>query len=217
MKLVQALQIGFVATAAIGVFSFVRTLADAEARRLCTSVCRLHPDYAGRNRTAPDFELPRLGGGTFRMSAERGKTVVLNFWTKNCQPCMDEMPSLVALSQMLGSVPGAELVTISTDETLQDVEATLTSVLSGPAPFIVLHDPEAKVVSELFGTKLYPETWFIDPAGVIRARVDGARDWSDPLVVDYVKLLREPRSCQVGFEAGQPTGPWQGLCAEVSP
>ena len=34
-----------------------------------------------------------------------------------------------------------------------------------------------KVVGDSFGTKLYPETWFIDPKGVVRARVDGARSW----------------------------------------
>jgi peroxiredoxin len=217
VKFAQALQIAFVATAAIGVFSFVRTAQDAEARRLCTSVCRLRPNYAARNRLVPDFELPKLGGGVYRMSAQRGKTIVLNFWTKNCQPCMEEMPSVAMLSQMLGSVPGAELVTISTDETMQDVEATLRSVLNAPAPFVVLHDPEGKVVTGLFGTKLYPETWIIDPKGVIRARIDGARNWSDPLTVDYLKLLKEPRSCQVSFEAGQPSGPWAGMCSETSP
>ena len=62
MKSAQLAQLLVVAAAAFGVYSFARTARDGEARRVCTSLCALAPNYAGRNRLAPDFELPSLTG-----------------------------------------------------------------------------------------------------------------------------------------------------------
>ena len=78
-------------------------------------------------------------------------------------------------------------------------------------PFAVLLDPEAKVVGSLFGTKLYPETWLIDPAGVIRMRFDGGRDWSHPLVLDVARMVARPGACPVTFLEGKPRD-HQNIC-----
>lgn len=46
----------------------------------------------------PDFELPRLDGGTERLSDHFGKEVVLvDFWATFCKPCLRAMPDLDAL------------------------------------------------------------------------------------------------------------------------
>lgn len=46
----------------------------------------------------PDFELPRLEGGTERLSSHFGKDVVLiDFWATFCKPCLRAMPDLDAL------------------------------------------------------------------------------------------------------------------------
>ena len=41
---------------------------------------------------APDFTVPLYAGGTFRLSAERGHVVVVNYWASWCPPCRDEAP-----------------------------------------------------------------------------------------------------------------------------
>jgi hypothetical protein len=41
----------------------------------------------------------------------------------------------------------------------------------------------------MYGTLKYPETWIVDARGVIRLRVDGARNWSDPLSLDVLDLF----------------------------
>jgi len=51
----------------------------------------------------------------------------------------------------------------------------------------VLFDPDRKIITGKFGTRLFPETWIIDPRGVVRLRVDGARDWSSALSVEAIK------------------------------
>jgi peroxiredoxin len=215
MKLAQIVQILFAALAAVMVYSFMTTAKDGERRRACTPLCALQPHYAARNRLVPSFRLPDLQGKKVAIEDYRGKVVILNFWTKTCRPCLEEMPSLAGLAKVLREHPGVELVTISTDESAADARATLQSVLGGELPFTVLMDPEAKVVTDTFGTKLFPETWFIDPSGVIRARIDGARDWANALTVEFAESLRQPLSCKIEFSAGQPLGGQAELCSDI--
>ncbi|HEY4158256.1 MAG TPA: TlpA disulfide reductase family protein, partial [Polyangiaceae bacterium] len=178
MPLSRIAQFVVIILAALGVYGFVTTARDGETRRVCTPLCAMRPDYAARNRLAPDFELPKLGGGTARLSSYRGKAVILNFWTKSCRPCLEEMPSIAGLSKAIAPHSDLALLTVSTDDSLEDARDTLRAVLGGDPPFVVMIDPDSKVVGGKFGTKLYPETWFIDEAGVIRARVDGGREWT---------------------------------------
>ena len=98
MKLGQIAQLLLVIVAALGVYGFVSTWKDAERRRLCSPLCGMRPNYAAQNRLAPDFELESLAGGKVSLSQYRGKVVILNFWTKTCPPCLEEMPSLVELA-----------------------------------------------------------------------------------------------------------------------
>jgi thiol-disulfide isomerase/thioredoxin len=47
-----------------------------------------------------DFELPRLDGGSERLSSHFGRNVVLiDFWATFCKPCLRAMPELDALYQ----------------------------------------------------------------------------------------------------------------------
>lgn len=217
MKLAQVAQIGFIVLAALIVYAFVSTAKDGEGRRACTPLCTMRPNYAARNRLAPDFELPNLNGKKVRLSDYRGGVVILNFWTKTCRPCLEELPSLGDLAKVLETHKGIDLVTICTDESASDAKQTLKSVLGGEPSFEVLMDPDSKVVGDKFGTQLYPETWFIDPDGVIRVRIDGQRDWATALTIDMAKSLMNPIVCDVSFHKGHASGPHAALCEDLNP
>jgi len=218
VKAAQIAQVVVIVLAAFGVYGFVSTIKDSEVRRACSALCALKPDYAGRNRLAPDFELPRMKGGKAKLSDYRGKVVILNFWTKTCRPCLEEMPSLATLGKALGPHSDVVLLTITTDESAEDAKATLKSVLgSSDPPFEVLIDAEASVVRDKYGTKLFPETWYVDKSGVIRARFDGPREWDSPLPLDIAKSLSTPLPCDVTYARGRATGEHAGFCAELAP
>jgi hypothetical protein len=86
---------------------------------------------------------------------------------------------------------------------------------SKEVPFIVLVDPEGDVVRGKFGTKLFPETWFIDPKGVIRVRFDGPREWDGPLPIDLAKSLSTPIPCDVVYAAGKPRSTLEDRCDSI--
>lgn len=215
MKIAQTAQIAFIVAASFFVYGFVATARDGETRRVCASTCAMKPNYAASQRRAPNFELPNLEGKQVRLSDYLGKVVILNFWSKSCPPCLEEMPSLSSLAHGLEGRSDIVLLTVTTDESAKDARQTLQSILGTDPPFEVLIDPEAKVVAEKFGTKLYPETWFIDKEGIVRARVDGARDWSTALALEFAESLASNLSCEITYTRGQAQGPSAHLCAEM--
>lgn len=220
MNLGIAVRVGFVIVALVLVYAFGLTVRDAELRRVCTPSCAMNPTYSADNRLAPDFEIPDINGGKLRLSDYRGKTVILNFWTKSCAPCLDEMPDLSKLASMITEEGHDDIVflTVSQDESAEDIQNTLQAVLGQMPNFPVGVDPEGAVIADRFGTKLFPETWFIDPEGVIRARIDGARsNWGSPLVIDFARSLSGTVTCPIGFAKGTATGAAAGLCQGVAP
>jgi peroxiredoxin len=209
-------QLGFVVLAALFVYGFVSVTKEAEVRRECSAPCYLHPDYMAADRKAPNFSLKDMKGGTVSLDSLRGKVVVLNFWSKTCGPCLQEMPSLAELAQILRDRSDVEVLAVSIDEGPEDVGPTLKTVLRGPAPFNVLFDPDAKVVTGEYGTHLFPETWLIDKKGVIRARFDGAREWNSPLVVNFIDELRGVDYCPVKIDGKSLVGKAGRVCEEMT-
>lgn len=207
-------QVVFIVVAALLVHGFVRMAITAEQKRTCASVCLLAPNYAGRDRLAPDFELPTLDGTTLRLSDYRGKVVVLNFWTRTCAPCRQEMPALADLAHAAKKRGDFVVLTINTDDGADAAREIVEGILGGPAPFPVALDPERDIVTGKYGTRLLPETWFIDPKGVIRARFDGKRAWKDPLVLELIETLGSQQSCRIELSNGTPVGGPAWLCGD---
>ncbi len=209
-------QVAFVVVAALFVYGFVGVTKEGEVRRVCNAPCFLHPDYMAADRRAPEFSLKDMAGRTVTLESLRDKVVVLNFWTKTCGPCLEEMPELAELTKILRDRADVAVVAVSVDEGPEDVKPTLQTVLREAPPFEVLFDPDSTIVGGKFGTRLFPETWFIDKRGVIRARFDGAREWTNPLIVDYVDSLRRGDFCSVKVDGRKLGGNAAKICDEMT-
>jgi peroxiredoxin len=176
------------------VFVFARAMADAEVRRREGPLRSMLGDrsfealsrgektelnYLGDGLLAPDFTLKDKDGKPWRLKDHRGKLIVMNFWTVTCQPCVEEMPSLITLSEILKQRDDIEVVTVTSDKDW----AAVAPIFPPRTGLKVLFDPERKIIRDTYGSRLFPETWVIDARGVVRMRIDGPREWGAALSI----------------------------------
>jgi cytochrome c biogenesis protein CcmG/thiol:disulfide interchange protein DsbE len=111
-----------------------------------------------------------LADGTpFDLSRRKGSWVVLNFFTHDCVPCIAEHPELIEFVEQqraLGS-QGAEFYTVVQHSSREEVDEFFAE-RGGDWP--VVYDDEFAFQTG-FGVAQVPETWIIDPTGVVRGRI----------------------------------------------
>ncbi len=211
----SAAQLAFIGVAATATFGFVRTARDGELRRRCGAFCLSRPTYAAANRLAPDFELVGNRGERLSMGSLRGRTVLLNFWSMSCAPCMEEMPELAELADTLAHRRDLAIVTVSIDEDRAGSIAALEATIGREAPFPVLFDSDGAVVRGLFGTRKFPETWLIDARGIVRARFDSPRDWTSGFMIELLDQIAGGTYCPANFSEGREIS--GNLCGVANP
>ncbi len=176
----------FVLVALFAAVAFGSAALDGEHRRATSLNETLRPDYAGETFLAPDFTLRDRNGVPFRLSSLRGRTVVLHFWSSDCPPCIEELSeSLPAFDDLVQNTHEIALVLVSVDANWDAVAPLVPRTMRAP----LLFDPDRSVVERKYGTRLFPETWIIDPRGVIRARFDRTLDWTSPALLTFLRSL----------------------------
>lgn len=154
-------------------------------KRQAVAEPRLAP-YRGP-QDLPDIELDDLQGNRHRLSAYRGKVVLINFWATWCPPCVKEIPSLNELNRKMAN-RDFQLLTINVGEQ----EAVIKKFLEQrPVDFPVLLDSNGEAIKS-WKVYAYPSNYLLDGNGRIRYGYYGALDWVAPEVVDVIqKLLLE--------------------------
>jgi cytochrome c biogenesis protein CcmG, thiol:disulfide interchange protein DsbE len=111
---------------------------------------------------APDIMLPALSGGDFKLSEQRGKPVVLNFWATWCPPCRAELPEFRSANERYASQ--VAIVGVNQAEPAETVAKLATELgITFPVPL-----DQRGNVSRAYGVRSLPTTFFIDRSGVIR-------------------------------------------------
>ncbi|GMT42263.1 MAG: hypothetical protein IEMM0002_0674 [bacterium] len=135
----------------------------------------------GEYEKAPDLVLKRLDGGSVRLSDYQGKWVFLNVWATWCAPCIYEMPSMELFHRKFKD-KNFTLLAVSVDK--GGAQLVRDFVKKHELTFDIFHDPERTVMME-FGVMGLPATYIINPQGAVVAKAMGARDWMDPVIIDY--------------------------------
>ena len=118
---------------------------------------------------APDFTLPALGEEAISLSQLRDRPVVLNFWATWCPPCRGEMPYIQAVHE---EIAAGELSVLTVN--VGEPRSKAREFVEGQGltfPVALDHDGQ---VSEIYGLRYFPTTFFIDEEGVIRGMKVGA-------------------------------------------
>jgi cytochrome c biogenesis protein CcmG/thiol:disulfide interchange protein DsbE len=118
-------------------------------------------------RPAPDVRTVTLDGEPFDLSRRKGSWVVLNFFNSTCVPCVQEHPELVAFAQQQAALAdGAEVYTVVNDDREENVRRFFAEN-GGDWPILA---DDLGSVSVAFGVARVPETWIIDPNGIVVQR-----------------------------------------------
>jgi len=119
------------------------------------------------DQPAPEARGELGDGSTFQLSRRKGDWVILNFFQSSCVPCQEEHPELVEFVDAQAATPdGARFYSIVYDDSRTNVEDFFARE-GGDWP--VVYD-DGGSIAVAFGVSKVPETWIIDPGGVIRFR-----------------------------------------------
>lgn len=158
----------------IASLSFAATL-------LVTAGCDRGAHPGQLNQPAPLFQISD-GTRSVNLAEYRGHVVVLNFWATWCAPCVDELPSLLAMQHQM---PQMKVIGISIDE---DEAIYRRFLIDHHVDLLTVRDVDQRA-NLLYGSTVYPETYIIDRNGLIQRKYIGAREWTSPEMLAYLAQL----------------------------
>ncbi|MEZ5362359.1 MAG: TlpA disulfide reductase family protein [Bryobacterales bacterium] len=133
---------------------------------------------------APGFSLTTDSGQGISLSDYKGKWVLLNFWATWCPPCIQETPSLNRLQEEFRD-KGLVVIGISEDDSQQAYDAFLDRF---GITFPTVRDT-TKTTKIKYGTQLIPESYLINPDGIVVRKYAGGEDFMRPEVLNYFRSL----------------------------
>lgn len=137
---------------------------------------------------APDVSFTTLDGQTSRLSALRGKVVLVNFWATTCTSCIKEMPALKATQEKF-EARGYRTVAVAMD---YDPPAQVAAFVERSAlPFTFVLDRDGSIARGFEGVRLTPTSYVLDRRGQIVQKILGEPDF-DKLHGLLEQLLAEP-------------------------
>lgn len=106
-------------------------------------------------KAAPDIEVTDLKENKFKLSALKGKVVVLNFWFIACKPCVKEMPEL---NELVEKYSNEDVVFLAL--AIDDKKSLERFLKTQKFEYNII--PESMKESDKFGVISYPTHVIID-------------------------------------------------------
>jgi peroxiredoxin len=166
-----------------------RILEFGIAAMLCafigTLYISLHDNVVKVGDTAPAFSIRADNGKVLTARNFGGKLLILNFWASWCEPCVQEAPSLVKLTNELGP-KGLVVLGISQDK---DPKAYQAFIDRFHVSYLTAREPNADTQFR-YGTQQIPESYIIDTNGKVIEKIVSETDWaSEQMIKDVSSRL----------------------------
>ncbi|WP_437186643.1 TlpA family protein disulfide reductase [Planctomicrobium sp. SH668] len=146
---------------------------------------------------APEINLKMVGGSQFKLSEQKGKVIVLDFWATWCGPCLRTMPLLHDLMKNYDSSQ-VELVSVNLEEPEEQIKSTLERL---GLDFKVAMDIDGVAAARYEATSI-PQIVVVDQTGKISHLFVEA----GPSMIEKLKgaldkhLAPEPDQTEVSFK-----------------
>ena len=139
-------------------------------------------------RPVPERLVGDAGGEpAFLPELVRGRVTLVNLWASWCAPCLEELPSLVALSE----ATGARVLPVAQERRSDAQEQALER--AGVLGELPIYTDEELGLSRLYGegdAKL-PMTVVFDARGREVGRLAGSADWASPEAVRLIRAVQD--------------------------
>lgn len=124
----------------------------------------------GIGKKAPDFTQNDPKGNPVSLSDFQGKYVLLDFWASWCGPCRQENPNLVKAYAAYND-KGFEILGVSLDNK-DGKEAWVNAIEKDGLTWTQVSDLNSwnNEVARMYGVRAVPQSYLIDPEGVIVAQ-----------------------------------------------
>ena len=120
------------------------------------------------HQPAPESIGELANGTTFDLARRKGSWVVLNFFDPSCVPCVNEHPELVRFDEAQAAL-GDDRVELYTVVYAGKPDEVTEFFDDNGGTWPVVFDDDGSI-SAAFAVNQVPETWIIDPNGVIQVR-----------------------------------------------
>ena len=134
----------------------------------------------------PGLKLPTLSGASYDLASDRGKTVIITFYSTWSRSCLDQLEFLNSLSS---SNKKLEVVAVALDKNTSAVKAFLEK---NGFKFTALIDKRMKSLTS-FQILIIPTAFLIDSTGVLRNIYVDFDDATKGSIAADVKDLLSPK------------------------
>ena len=121
---------------------------------------------------APAVVGTAVDGSTWDLDDQRGRWVLVNFFSTTCVPCIEEHPELVAFAEAHASAGDVRLVSVAFDDRPAAVAAFFAENGGG---WPVLVTDTGRIAVD-WGVVAVPESYLVTPSGHVAAKVVGGVD-----------------------------------------